>query len=89
MTSTEVIKVWENFSGASTEFKINDDREIVETLADGVLENQRNHGLKYCPCRMTTGNYIEDLKLICPCNFLMQQRYKENGECWCGLFVKR
>ena len=33
----------------------------------------------------------EDLKIVCPCNFLVHETYKgkEDGECWCGLFIRR
>ncbi|MFC2169394.1 ferredoxin-thioredoxin reductase catalytic domain-containing protein [Acidobacteriota bacterium] len=73
------------------EFKVNPDKERVKTLMEGIFNNERNHGLKYCPCRLTTKDFLEDLKLVCPCNFLIHETYKnkEDGECWCGLFVKR
>jgi len=73
------------------EFQVNPDKEKVEMLIDGVFNNQRNHSLKYCPCRLITKDFEEDLKLVCPCNFIIHETYKdkEDGECWCGLFVKR
>lgn len=58
-------------------------------LADGVLNNEKNHGLKYCPCRLRTKDFDKDIKLICPCNFKSQNTWKEKGECWCSLFVKK
>ena len=84
-----VIESWKQFSDSSDEFRLVDDEEMVQGLAEGVCENSRNHGLKYCPCRMTTGDSDADCRLICPCNFKIQQRYKNDGECWCGLYVKR
>lgn len=83
-----VMGAWSEFADASEEFMLTKDKEMVETLAEGVCENRRNHGLKYCPCRMTSGDFVADCKLICPCNFKIQQSYKQQGECWCGLFVK-
>lgn len=73
------------------EFQVNPDAERVETLLEGVFANEANHGLKYCPCRLSTKDFAEDLKILCPCNFLIHETYKEQekGECWCGLFVKR
>ncbi len=73
------------------EFQVNPDREKVKMLLDGVFNNEQNHGLKYCPCRLITKDFEEDLKLVCPCNFLIHETYKdkEDGECWCGLFVRR
>lgn len=75
----------------ANEFKINPDRERVSLLLTGILDNARNHGLKYCPCRLRTKDFAEDLKIVCPCNFTIHETYKgqERGECWCGLFVRR
>lgn len=73
------------------EFEVNPDPEKAATLLEGIFNNEANHGLKYCPCRLRTKDFDEDLKIICPCNFLIHETYKglENGECWCGLFVRR
>lgn len=73
------------------EFQVNPDKEKIQTLIEGVINNEKNHGLKYCPCRLITKDFEEDSKLVCPCNFLIHETYrgKEDGECWCGLFVKR
>lgn len=73
------------------EFQVNPDKERVNMLLEGLFNNEQNHGLKYCPCRLIMKDFAEDLKLVCPCNFLIHETYqdKEDGECWCGLFVKR
>ncbi len=76
---------------AGNEFQVNPDAEKVNLLLTGVFENEKNHGFKYCPCRLRTKNWEEDLKLVCPCNFTIHETYKgvKDGECWCGLFVRR
>ncbi len=73
------------------EFMVNPDREKTAALLEGIFENEKNHGFKFCPCRLTTGEWEEDIKLICPCNFIIHETYRNvpNGECWCGLFIKR
>lgn len=71
------------------EFQVNPDRKKVNLLLEGIFNNEKNHGLKYCPCRLITKDFEEDLKLVCPCNFLIHDTYKEKGECWCGLFKRR
>ena len=80
----------ENFA-EKNEFQVNPDKEKVQMLIDGVFNNEQNQGLKYCPCRLTTKDFVEDLRLVCPCNFLIHETYKDkkDGECWCGLFVRR
>ncbi len=73
------------------EFRLNPDKKKIKMLIEGVINNEQNHGLKYCPCRLITKDFVEDLKLVCPCNFLIHETYKnkKDGECWCGLFVRR
>jgi ferredoxin-thioredoxin reductase catalytic subunit len=72
-------------------FQVNPDREKVDLLLKGVAENEGNHGLKFCPCRLRTKDWTEDQRLVCPCNFTIHETYKgvADGECWCGLFVRR
>ena len=73
------------------EFRVNPDSEKVNMLIDGLFSCNKNHGMKYCPCRLIAKDFEEDLKLVCPCNFLIHETYKdkEDGECWCGLFIRR
>ena len=92
----ELVGIWKELSDrhnkaerATEKFVLNPNKRTVERLAKGVLNNEKKHKLKYCPCRMTTGKREEDLRLICPCNFFMQKTWKEKGECWCSLFVKK
>ena len=75
----------------NNEFQVNPDKEKVKMLLDGIFNNEQNQGLKYCPCRLIMKDFEEDLKLICPCNFLIHDTYKDKdkGECWCGLFARR
>ncbi len=85
----EFLEAIEKFT-ENNEFQVNPDTEKVKMLLDGMFNNEQNHGLKYCPCRLITKDFEEDLKLVCPCNFLIHETYKdkEDGECWCGLFLR-
>jgi len=68
-------------------FKLNPNREIVERLIKGMLENEKKFGQKYCPCRRVTGNKEEDKGKICPCQW-HREEIERDGHCFCGLFVK-
>jgi ferredoxin-thioredoxin reductase catalytic chain len=76
---------------AKNEFQVNPEQDRVETLLEGIFANESNHGLKYCPCRLATKDFAEDIKIVCPCNFTIHETYQgqEKGECWCSLFVRR
>lgn len=86
----KTIKRWQEFADRQEpeKIKINPDRERVELLAEGILNNEDNHDFKYCPCRLASGNKEADVRLICPCNFKTQKTWQEKGECWCSLFIK-
>ncbi len=90
MNKADFRKAIEKFAEGN-EFQINPDQEKVETLLGGIFNCEKNHGMKFCPCRLTTKNFEEDLKLVCPCNFRIHETYKDkvDGECWCGLFRRR
>ncbi len=88
MTPEQLRNVWEKFT-ENNDFKLNPDNWHVEMIVKGVLENEKKHGLKLCPCRLRDKTRQRDLELICPCNFKAQEGWLKNGQCWCGLFVKR
>lgn len=78
---------WKNFSDKN-DFVLNPDENMVDNVVKGVLGNEKEMGLKICPCRLSDGSRKRDAELICPCNFKAQETWKEEGRCWCGLFVK-
>ena len=82
----EIIKNYQEYAEKNG-FKLNPDREVVERLIKGMLENEKKFGERYCPCRRVTGNKEEDKGKICPCQF-MRKEIEEQGRCLCGLFWK-
>jgi len=68
-------------------FKLNPNREVVERLVKGLLENEKKYGARYCPCRRVSGNPEEDKPKICPCQW-HREEIERDGHCLCGLFVK-
>jgi ferredoxin-thioredoxin reductase catalytic chain len=90
MTEEEFRSAIERFA-AGNEFQVNPDRERVDLLLAGIFANEKNHGLKFCPCRLRTKDREKDLRIVCPCHFTVHETYKgiADGQCWCGLFVRR
>jgi len=86
----DFLKAIEKFT-LDNEFQVNANQGKVQMLLEGIFSNEALQGLKYCPCRLSTKDFQEDLKIVCPCNFLIHETYKgkDEGECWCGLFVRR
>ena len=85
-----VIQAWQNWVDRQKDkgFVLNSDKDVVGDIASGVLDNEIKRGFKYCPCRLPSGNAVKDVALICPCNFKIQDTWRNKGECWCSLFVR-
>ena len=86
MNKEELRRYSESYA-KSQGYKLNPDEKIVETVINGLLENERRYGFRYCPCRVVTGNKRKDSKIICPCAF-HRKEMEEDGTCKCGLFLK-
>jgi len=71
------------------EFMLNPDSKHVDFIIEGVFKIEAKKGLKYCACRLPDFSKKYDAALLCPCNFLAQKAWQEEGRCWCGLFFKR
>jgi len=67
-------------------FQLNPDEPTVQRIIKGLIANQQKYSQRYCPCRRITGDKKTDKKNICPCIYHLAE-IKENGHCFCGLFV--
>ncbi|MBD3355465.1 ferredoxin:thioredoxin reductase [Candidatus Woesearchaeota archaeon] len=88
MNVNELRQRFEKYCEKEGNVRLNPDKKHADIAMDGVLQNEEKTGLKYCPCRIQTGDFEKDIELLCPCNFFAQKTWQEKGECWCGLFVK-
>ena len=93
MDNEQLRKVFEKFT-EKKDFVLNPDKEHVDLLLHGLLENEKKHGLKLCPCRLRDGTKERDLELVCPCNFKTHKAWLVPAKgmqpmCTCGLFVKK
>ncbi len=68
-------------------FDLNENKQHLDFLYNGLIKLEKETGGKFCPCRLKKGEKA-DLELLCPCNFEIQQTWKEKNRCWCGLFFK-
>ena len=68
-------------------FRLNPDKEIVETIVSALIKRKAECGETYCPCRMINDNKKDNLDIICPCKD-HQKDIAQRGHCHCQLFVK-
>jgi ferredoxin-thioredoxin reductase catalytic chain len=67
-------------------WKLIDDKEFLNHIAQGLLTNYRNFGFFQCPCRDSWGEREKDRDIMCPCDYCPAD-IEEYGQCYCGLFL--
>jgi ferredoxin-thioredoxin reductase catalytic subunit len=67
-------------------YHLNPDVEFTRGLVEGLLLNKKRYGYWVCPCRLGSGDKIEDLDIICPCDY-RDSDLNEYGTCYCSLYV--
>jgi len=67
-------------------YHLNPDAEFTRALVEGLLVNEKRYGYQACPCRLATGERVEDLDLICPCDYRDPDLLQFDA-CYCALYV--
>jgi ferredoxin-thioredoxin reductase catalytic subunit len=82
------IKEWAQKYAERKGFELYPDEKRVDEVVQGLAARQEKFGKRYCPCRIITGNEIEDRKIICPCAY-HEEELKKGETCHCRLFVTK
>ena len=67
-------------------YRFNPDVDFTKNLIRGLLKNEQRYGYRACPCRLASGKSIEDLDIVCPCDY-RDPDLNEYGACYCALYV--
>ncbi|MGA2916911.1 ferredoxin-thioredoxin reductase catalytic domain-containing protein [Methanoregula sp.] len=67
-------------------YHLNPDIEFTKHLIRGLMKNRQRYGYESCPCRLASGNRVEDLDIICPCDY-RDQDLAQCKACYCSLYV--
>jgi ferredoxin-thioredoxin reductase catalytic subunit len=67
-------------------YHINPDLDLVNDLVEGLIANEKRLGYRACPCRLADEDALEDLDIVCPCDY-RDPDLTEHGSCYCGLYV--
>lgn len=65
---------------------LNPDVEFTRDLVRGLLYNEDRFGYWACPCRLPAGEKVEDLDIICPCDY-RDPDLNDYDMCYCALYV--
>ncbi len=67
-------------------YTLNPDREVTGGIIEGIAANEEKLGYWRCPCRMSAGDRVQDLDIICPCQY-RDADLRDYGRCYCALYV--
>ncbi len=67
-------------------YYFNKDRQRVLELLEALLTNKGRYGYMSCPCRLASGDRVNDQDIVCPCVY-READVKEFGSCYCNLYV--
>ncbi len=69
-------------------YYFSNDKNRVFELLDALLTNKNRYGYMVCPCRLASGNRVNDKDIICPCVY-RKPDVEEFGSCYCNLYVSK
>ena len=69
-------------------YHLNPDQDFTKDLVEGLLTNRERHGYQSCPCRLASGDKVDDMDIICPCDY-RDADLLEWGACYCALYVSK
>ena len=86
----EVNKLYEKLKIEAEDFGylLNPDVDFTKELVKGLITNEKRYGYWACPCRLASGKKIDDLDIICPCDY-RDPDLNEYGACYCGLYLSQ
>ncbi len=67
-------------------YMLNPDGEITQGIIEGLAVNEERLGYWRCPCRLSSGDRVQDLDIICPCQY-RDDDLRDYGRCYCALYV--
>ncbi len=71
---------------ATSPYELNPNSNHVDKIIRSLAKRKLKNGFFFCPCRMLSDNKEVDAKIICPCEYHIEEIEKE-GTCCCDLFV--
>jgi len=69
-------------------YYLNPDPAFLQSLLEGLKQNEERYGYPSCPCRLASGKFEFDRDIICPCDY-RDPDVAEFGACYCALYVRK
>jgi ferredoxin-thioredoxin reductase catalytic subunit len=69
-------------------YGLNPDSEFLQSLLEGLQQNEERYGYPSCPCRLASGEFHFDRDIVCPCDY-RDPDVEEHGCCYCTLYIRK
>lgn len=67
---------------------LNENKDIADSVIEGLARNKILHGKRYCPCRILSADEENDRQYLCPCKGSAED-VENVGHCHCYLYFKK
>ena len=84
--SIEQIKKSAEINAKRNGYYLNPDPEMLNSILEGLIQNETKYNYPSCPCRLASGKIEFDRDIICPCDY-RDLDVIEFGSCYCALYV--
>lgn len=88
MTNLERVKERAESDARTYGYYLNPDPTFLNSLLEGLRDNEERFGYPSCPCRLASGNLEIDRDIICPCDY-RDPDVNEYGYCYCALYIRK
>lgn len=88
MITLEAVRQRAESDAKSHGYYLNPGPQILNSLLEGLRQNENRYGYPACPCRLSSGRFEFDRDIICPCDY-RDPDVEEFGYCYCSLYVRK
>ena len=88
MTTIEAVRQRAEADARTYGYYLNPDPQFLQSLLEGLKQNEERYGYPSCPCRLASGTFDFDRDVVCPCDY-RDADVQQFGACYCGLYVRK
>jgi ferredoxin-thioredoxin reductase catalytic chain len=88
MTTLDAVRQRAEADARTYGYYLNPDPQFLQSLLEGLKQNEERYGYPSCPCRLASGTFDYDRDVVCPCDY-RDPDVQQFGACYCGLYVRK
>ena len=88
MTTLDKVRQRAEADARTYGYYLNPDHQFLQSLLEGLKQNEERYTYPSCPCRLASGTFDYDRDILCPCDY-RDADVQEFGACYCGLYVRK